>query len=129
MNLIYVAVFFLNYKHLCKIKVNTKSVTDFQNCAVKVLITFLKSWKAFRLQNICFSFSEKEPCLGQLAGKISLWWKKTLLDFKMWLQCSEGTLHGVVAGMEPLELQGTSGLICFCFKLSGVWGGKGNLEL
>lgn len=45
--------FFLNYKH-CKIKMNTKSVTDFQNCAAKILISFLKRLKAFRVQNIFF---------------------------------------------------------------------------
>lgn len=45
--------FFLNYEH-CKIKMNTKSVTNFQNCAVKIFITFLKSLKAFPVQNIFF---------------------------------------------------------------------------
>lgn len=48
--------FLLNYKHceICKIKMNTKSVTDFQNWAVKNLIAFLKSLKAFHVQNIFF---------------------------------------------------------------------------
>lgn len=41
-----------------------------------------------------FSFNEKEPCLGDLAGKISWGWEKALLGFKMWFQCSRGTWCG-----------------------------------
>lgn len=39
---------------ICKFKMNTKSATDFQNWAVKILIAFLKSLKAFHVQNIFF---------------------------------------------------------------------------
>lgn len=40
-------LFFLYYKHcqICKIKMNTKSVTDFQKCAVKNLDYFSKKFK------------------------------------------------------------------------------------
>lgn len=68
MNLIYVGGFFLNYKHLCKIKMNTKNVTDFQNCAAKVLITFLKSWKAFCIQNIILALMKKNLAWDSLVG-------------------------------------------------------------
>lgn len=49
-----------------------------------------------------FSFNEKEPCLGELAGKISWGWGKALLGFKCGFSAQVG--HGFVAGMEPLEL-------------------------
>lgn len=50
-----------------------------------------------------FRLNEEEPFLGLLARSVGDG-KKTLLGFKMCLQCSRGTLRAVVAGMEPLEL-------------------------
>lgn len=133
MDFIYVAVF--SELQTCLQDQNqVKSGTDLESCWVNLLTFFFFSKKIrhFMSRTSFLALTKKiwkrciqtdlslVSCLEQLSGKISLGWKN-LVGFKMWLQCSRGTLCDMVAGV---ALQGTSGVIWFCFKFAGIWGGK-----
>lgn len=136
MDFIYVAVF--SELQTCLQDQNqVKSVTDLESCWVNLLTFFFsKKIRHFMSRTSFLALTKKiwkrciqtdlslVSCLEQLSGKISLGWKN-LVGFKMWLQCSRGTLCDMVAGV---ALQGTSGVIWFCFKFAGIWGGKRRSE-